>query len=162
MWLYLKIIHSTLRATFLKIFFFGLLSFQLYSQELLPFVENYSKSNYQGDNQIWNVAQGNDKAMYFANNHYFLRYDGVQWEKYMLPNKTIIRSILVDGDKIYSGSYKEFGYWVRKEGKMIYTSISNSTTVFNEKENEEIWKFFFMMERKLRKHRFHFLFLTAL
>ncbi|WP_396187459.1 hypothetical protein, partial [Flavobacterium sp.] len=58
--LYLKIIHSTLRATFVKIFFFGLLSFQLYSQELLPFVENYSKSNYQGDNQIWNVAQGND------------------------------------------------------------------------------------------------------
>jgi len=131
-----------LRATFVKIFFFGLLSFQLYPQELLPFVENYSKSNYQGDNQIWNVAQGNDKAMYFANNHYLLRYDGVKWEKYMLPNKTIIRSIMVDGDKIYSGSYKEFGYWIRKEGKMIYTSISSGTSVFNEKENEEIWKIF--------------------
>lgn len=142
MWLYLKINHTTLRAIFSKIFFFGFLSFQLYAQELLPFVENYSKSNYQGDNQIWNVAQGNDKAMYFANNHYFLRYDGVQWEKYMLPNKTIIRSVMVDGDKIYSGSYKEFGYWVRKDGKMIYTSISNSTTVFDEKENEEIWKIF--------------------
>jgi hypothetical protein len=30
-------------------------------------------------------------------------------------NKTIIRSILVEGDRIYSGSYKEFGYWYRKE-----------------------------------------------
>jgi DNA-binding CsgD family transcriptional regulator len=114
----------------------------LYPQELLPFVENYNKSNYQGDNQIWNLVQGEDKAMYFANNHYLLRYDGVKWEKYMLPNKTIIRSIMVDGDKIYSGSYKEFGFWVRKGGKMMYTSISSRTTVFDEKENEEIWKIF--------------------
>jgi hypothetical protein len=36
------------------------------------------------------VAQGSDDAMYFANNHYLLRYDGVKWEKNMLPNKTII------------------------------------------------------------------------
>ncbi len=131
-----------MKTRILKFILIGLISFQLYPQELLPFVENYNKSNYQGDNQIWNVAQGKDKAMYFANNHYLLRYDGVKWEKYTLPNKTIIRSIMVDGDKIYSGSYKEFGYWIRKEGKMIYTSISNSKRVFDEKENEEIWKIF--------------------
>lgn len=142
MWLYLKINHFILRAFFTKIFVFGFLSFQVYAQELLPFVENYSKSHYQGDNQIWNVAQGNDNAMYFANNHYFLRYDGVKWEKYTLPNKTIIRSILAVDNKIYSGSYKEFGYWVRKDGKMMYTSISSSTAVFDDKENEEIWKIF--------------------
>ncbi len=131
-----------MKTILLKILFFGLLSFSLYPQELLPFVENYNKSNYQGDNQIWNVAQGNDLAMYFANNHYLLRYDGVKWEKYTLPNKTIIRSIMVDGDKIYSGSYKEFGYWFRKNGKMNYVSISNGKNVFEENENEEIWKIF--------------------
>ena len=109
---------------------------------MLPFVENYNKSNYQGDNQTWNVSQGNDNAMYFANNHYLLRYDGVKWEKNTLPNKTIIRSILVDGDKIYSGSYKEFGYWLRKNGKMIYVSISSDKKVFDDSENEEIWKIF--------------------
>lgn len=128
------------RITVLILLYF--ISFQLYSQELLPFVENYSKSNYQGDNQIWNVAQGNDDAMYFANNYYLLRYDGVKWEKYTLPNKTIIRSIMVDGDKIYSGSYKEFGYWFRKEGKMHYVSISKGNKVFDENKNEEIWKIF--------------------
>jgi DNA-binding CsgD family transcriptional regulator/cbb3-type cytochrome oxidase subunit 3 len=131
-----------LKARISKLILLYLISSQLYSQELLPFVENYNKSNYQGDNQIWNVAQGNDEAMYFANNHYLLRYDGVKWEKNMLPNKTIIRSIMVDGDKIYSGSYKEFGYWFRKEGKMNYVSISNGKHVFDEKENEEIWKIF--------------------
>ncbi|MBC7846474.1 MAG: histidine kinase [Flavobacterium sp.] len=121
---------------------FIILNCYSYSQEILPFVENYSKLYYQGDNQIWNVAQGNDKAMYFANNHYLLRYDGVIWEKYTLPNKTIIRSIMIEGDKIYSGSYKEFGYWYRKDGKMHYVSITKNLRLFDEKDNEEIWKIF--------------------
>ncbi|MFV8342621.1 histidine kinase [Flavobacterium sp. XS2P39] len=128
------------RITLIILLYF--ISFQFYSQELLPFVENYNKSNYQGDNQIWSVAQGNEGAMYFANNYYLLRYDGVKWEKYSLPNKTIIRSVMVDGDRIYTGSYKEFGYWFRKEGKMHYVSISKNKKVFDENNNEEIWKIF--------------------
>lgn len=114
-----------------------------FSQELLPFVENFTKSDYNGDNQVWNVAQGNDNAMYFANNKYFLRYNGVKWEKYTLPNKTIIRSIFIDGDKIYSGSYKEFGYWKRLQGKMVYFSLSKGKNIFyGSSDNEEIWKIF--------------------
>jgi AraC family transcriptional regulator, chitin signaling transcriptional activator len=131
-----------LKTRLLHILFFGFLSLQLNAQELLPFVENYSKSNYQGDNQIWNVVLGNDNAMYFANNYYLLRYDGVKWEKYTLPNKTIIRSIMVDGDRIYSGSYQEFGYWFRKDAKMHYVSITKGKKVFDVNNNEEIWKIF--------------------
>ncbi|MDI5950515.1 helix-turn-helix and ligand-binding sensor domain-containing protein [Flavobacterium yafengii] len=133
-----------MKARITTIILLYLISFPLYSQELLPFVENYSKSDYQGDNQIWSVAQGNDNAMYFANNYYLLRYDGVKWEKYSLPNKTIIRSVMVDGDRIYTGSYKEFGYWFREKGKMLYVSISNfnKTKVFDDSDNEEIWKIF--------------------
>ena len=131
-----------MKSKLLYILFFILASVQLYAQELLPFVENYNKSDYQGDNQIWSVAQGNDAAMYFANNYYLLRYDGVKWEKYSLPNKTIIRSVMVDGDRIYTGSYKEFGYWFRKNGKMYYVSISNKSNVFDDSDNEEIWKIF--------------------
>ncbi|MCD0469236.1 histidine kinase [Flavobacterium sp. JAS] len=131
-----------MKSILLKTFFFFFIAFQIQAQELLPFVENYNKSDYQGDNQIWNVVQGKDNAMYFANNHYLLRYDGVLWEKYSLPNKTIIRSILIEGDKIYSGSYKEFGYWYRKEGKMHYVSITKNLRLFDEKDNEEIWKIF--------------------
>lgn len=133
---------NNLKTILLKSFFFFFIAFHIQAQELLPFVENYNKSDYQGDNQIWNVAQGSDKAMYFANNHYLLRYDGVIWEKYSLPNKTIIRSILIEGDRIYSGSYKEFGYWYRKNGKMNYVSITKKLRLFAEKDNEEIWKIF--------------------
>lgn len=131
-----------MKSILLKSLFFFFIASQIQAQELLPFVENYNKSNYQGDNQIWNVVQGKDNAMYFANNHYLLRYDGVKWEKYSLPNKTIIRSILIEGDRIYSGSYKEFGYWYRKEGKMQYISITKNLRLFDEKDNEEIWKIF--------------------
>ncbi|WP_417941503.1 LuxR C-terminal-related transcriptional regulator [Flavobacterium sp. RS13.1] len=132
-----------MKSILLKLlFFFFFITAPIQSQELLPFVENYNKSNYQGDNQIWSVAQGKDKAMYFANNHYLLRYDGVIWEKYTLPNKTIIRSIMIENDKIYSGSYKEFGYWYRKNGKMQYVSITKNLRLFDEKDNEEIWKIF--------------------
>lgn len=101
-----------------KKYFINLLVFFVFSsvkgQELLPFVENFTKSNYNGDNQVWSIAQGSDNAFYFANNHYLLRYNGVRWEKYSLPNKTIIRSVFTDDDKIYSGSYNEFGYWKRE------------------------------------------------
>ena len=133
---------NVLKAKLLHILFFGFISLQLSAQESLPFVENYNKSNYQGDNQIWNVVQGKDDAMYFANNYYLLRYDGVKWEKYTLPNKTIIRSIMVDGDRIYSGSYQEFGYWFRKDAKMHYLSITKGKKVFDANDNEEIWKIF--------------------
>ena len=138
----LKIKPNILKSILPKFIFFFFIAFQIQAQELLPFVENYNKSDYQGDNQIWNVVQGNDDAMYFANNHYLLRYDGVIWEKYTLPNKTIIRSIMIEGDKIYSGSYKEFGYWYRKDGKMHYVSITKKLRLFDEKDNEEIWKIF--------------------
>lgn len=124
---------------FLQLFFVT----PAFAQELLPFVENFTKSEYNGDNQVWNVVQGNDNAMYFANHHYFLRYNGVGWEKYSLPNKTIIRSIFVDGDRIYCGSYKEFGYWKRIEGKMQYFSVSKGKSLFlGNADNEEIWKIF--------------------
>ncbi len=115
----------------------------VFSQEALPFTENFTKSAYQGDNQNWNVVQGSDNAMYFANNHYLLRYNGNIWEKYTLPNKTIIRSLFVVGDRIYCGSYREFGYWQRKEGIMHYHSVSQGKNLFTGRsENEEIWKVF--------------------
>ncbi|MBN8642395.1 MAG: histidine kinase [Flavobacteriales bacterium] len=121
--------------------FFVLISFDLQSQELLPFVENFTKTDYNGDNQVWSVCQGKDNAMYFANNHNLLRYNGVKWERYTLPNKTIIRSVFSDGDRIYCGSYNEFGFWKRNEGKMRYTSLSKNKNFFiGASNNEEIWK----------------------
>lgn len=66
---------------------------------------------------------------------------------------------MVDGDKIYSGSYQEFGYWYRKNAKMQYVSISNGRKVFNEKNNnDEIWKIF-KFENKIYFQSFNGLFI---
>ncbi len=114
-----------------------------FSQEMLPYVENFSKADYLGENQVWDVCQGSDKAMYFANNHYFIRYNGVKWERYTLPDQTIIRSVFAKDKKIFTGSYNEFGFWKREQGKMLYTSLSKNKNLFiKESINEEIWKIF--------------------
>ena len=127
----------------LLVIVFPLLCCNSSAQELLPFVKNFSKAEYVGDNQVWSITQAEDNAIYFANHHYFLRYNGVKWEKYSLPNKTIIRSVFADGDRIYCGSYKEFGYWKRVNGKMLYQSISAGKDLFTGSAiNEEIWKIF--------------------
>lgn len=132
-----------MKSAALKILFFVFVAFQLQAQELLPFVENFTKSEYHGDNQNWNITQGSDNAIYFANNHYFLRYNGVKWEKYTLPNKTIIRAVKAVKDRIYCGSYKEFGYWQRIAGKMKYFSLAADKNLFSGRSaNEEIWKIF--------------------
>ncbi|WP_333693982.1 histidine kinase [Flavobacterium sp.] len=115
----------------------------LKAQELVPFVENFTKSDYNGDNQVWSLAQGNDNAMYFANNHFLLRFNGVKWERYSLPNKTIIRSVFAHEDKIYTGSYNEFGYWKRENGVLKYFSLVQKTPLFQDSsKSEEIWKIF--------------------
>ena len=137
-----NIISLTLKikAIFLFIIFQNFFSF---GQEMLPYIENFSKSNYKGDNQVWNLCQAKDNAMYFANNHFFLRYNGVKWEKYTLPNKTIIRSVFADNDLIFTGSYTEFGYWKREKTTMVYHSLSSGKSLFDgNSNNEEIWKIF--------------------
>lgn len=63
-------------------------------------------------------------------------------------NKTVIRSIFIDDDKIYSGSYKEFGYWKRMNGKMEYFSLTRGKNIFQGgSDNEEIWKIFKYKDR---------------
>lgn len=126
--------------------FIALISFfpcLIYSQDILPFVENFSKADYNGDNQIWNITKGSDNAMYFANNRFLLQYNGASWRQYLLPYKTIIRSVFSDKNRIYTGSYNEFGYWERNAGDLVYHSLSTGKSLFKgSSANEEIWKIF--------------------
>ena len=125
------------------LFFLFLQNLLSFGQQLLPYVDNFSKANYNGDNQVWNLSQAADNAYYFANNHFLLRYNGAKWEKYTLPNKTIIRSVFAHKDKIFTGSYNEFGYWKRESGILKYYSLSHNKSFFEgNSNNEEIWKIF--------------------
>jgi len=102
---------------FLNIFCFG--------QELPP-ITKYSPDTYKAGNQNWMISQDKNYFVYFANNEGLLEFNGSNWNLYKSPNETIIRSVKVIEDKIYTGCYMEFGYWTRQpNGLLKYTSLSD-------------------------------------
>lgn len=71
------------------------------------------------------IAQDENHFVFFANNEGLLEFNGATWELYPSPNETILRSVKVIGNKIYTGCYMEFGYWSRQaNGKLKYYSLS--------------------------------------
>ncbi|WP_222983416.1 helix-turn-helix and ligand-binding sensor domain-containing protein [Flagellimonas meishanensis] len=123
--------------------FFFLLSFGLFGQELPP-IQNYAPSEYQAENQNWAISQSREKLIYIANSKGLLEYNGAKWTLFPSPNGTIIRSVKVVGDKIYTGCYMEFGYWTQDNlGRLVYTSLSEQIKK-NLIEDEEFWGIFHM------------------
>src|SRR5260221_2989316 len=62
----------------------------------IPAIVNYSKQTYNAGSQNWGIAQDKNGIVYFANNDGLLTFDGNFWRKYLLPNKTKVRSIAID------------------------------------------------------------------
>jgi ligand-binding sensor domain-containing protein/DNA-binding CsgD family transcriptional regulator len=105
-----------------------------------PRIKNFSKSTYHADNQNWSIGQDKQGTLYFANSQGLLTFDGVSWNLYVLPKNTIVRSVEVTNDKVFVGSYEEFGYFEKAEnGGMKYTSLKSLVKNF-EFHNEDIWK----------------------
>ncbi|MDO6517521.1 helix-turn-helix and ligand-binding sensor domain-containing protein [Zobellia uliginosa] len=109
------------------------------AQELPP-IKNYTPQEYNGEYQNWGISQSSSKTIFIANHMNLLEFDGSTWHRYKLPNASIIRSVKAVDDRIYTGSYKEFGYWKKdNNGELQYTSLSDSLTV-TMAEDEEFWK----------------------
>lgn len=105
-----------------------------------PTVTNYTSRQFDASNQNWACGQDGDGIMYFGNNDGLLVFDGARWKCYPVPGHYIVRSVTVDGNRVYTGSYQQFGYFSRDDfGEMRYTSISDSIdpALFND---DEIWK----------------------
>lgn len=117
---------------------FILLSTSLFSQVLPPIVK-YAPTTYGAGNQNWMISQDQQHYVYFANNDGLLEFNGSTWELYASPNETIVRSVKVIDNKVYTGSYMEFGFWKRQtNGKLKYTSLSN--TIKNKiLDDEQFW-----------------------
>lgn len=106
-----------------------------------PIIKNYSKKAYNAGSQNWEIVQGLNGKMYFANNNGLLEFDGVHWNLYPISNFSVVRSINQTPDgKIYAGGFGEFGYFqLNDSGILEYTSMVNilkeEYRVFG-----EIWK----------------------
>tara|TARA_R110000868_G_scaffold28633_2_gene107222 strand:- start:85556 stop:88255 length:2700 start_codon:yes stop_codon:yes gene_type:complete len=109
-------------------------------QKVLPPIYNYRIFDYKAASQNWDVAVDSTGALYAANNKGLLYYNGEEWVLNKLPNNTIIRSVKVVDDKIFTGSYEEFGFWKKnKFGLLDYTSLTH--LIKNYKfTNEEFWQ----------------------
>jgi ligand-binding sensor domain-containing protein/DNA-binding CsgD family transcriptional regulator len=114
------------------------MSFVLFSQEFPPIIK-YSSAVYGAGNQSWMISQDDQNYLYFANNDGLLEYNGTNWQLYPTPNETIVRSVKVIANKIYTGCYMNFGYWNRQSnGKLKYTSLSD--TIKNKiLDDEQFW-----------------------
>ena len=126
-----------LKKSIISIFWF-LFTLVVFSQELPP-INVFTPNDYNAENQNWSISQNNDKYIYVANNKGLLEYDGVTWRLFETPNETIMRSVKVYKDKIYTGCYMEFGFWDKLDtGELKYTSLSSSGKI-NFIEDEQIW-----------------------
>ncbi|MBL0682233.1 LuxR family transcriptional regulator [Aquimarina mytili] len=108
------------------------------AQELPP-IQNFSPKEYNAENQNWSISQSSNKLIYVANNKGLLEYNGASWKLYPSPNESIMRSVGVVEDRIYTGCFMEFGYWQKNDlGILNYTSLTQQTGV-KLLEDEEFW-----------------------
>ncbi len=120
------------------LFNMALTSFAVICQEAAP-IQNFYPKDYHGENQNWGISQAADKLIYVANSGGLLEYNGADWKLYPSPNESIIRSVKVIGDRIYTGCYMDFGFWQKNElGILNYTSISKKTGI-ELITDEEFW-----------------------
>lgn len=91
----------------------------------LPQIINFTKNDFKGGTQTWDIEQDKNGQMYFANNEGLITYDGTYWKTYPLPNKTILRSIAISSNGlIYAGGQGEMGFFsANQQGFLHYTSL---------------------------------------
>ena len=120
------------------LYFLVFLTPHIFSQELPP-ITNYSPKEYNGEYQNWSISQSPSKNIFAANHSSLLEFDGNAWHRYTLTDTPIIRSVKAVNDKIYTGSYREFGYWIKNDnGRLRYTSLSEKL-ITPLAEDEEFW-----------------------
>lgn len=113
--------------------------YSLNAQELPP-INAFTTLDYGADNQNWSITQSEDKQIFVANNKGLLNFNGEDWSLYPSPNQSIIRSVHAHKDKVYSGCFRDFGYWIKDEkGIFSYHSLVKEFDI-SLLEDEQFWK----------------------
>ena len=118
----------------------ALLALPAAAQDFLPMVRSYLSGDYGAGRQNWSACSGPDGVMYFGNDDGLLDFDGEEWRLNRLPSGKTVRSILCEDDRIYVGSYEEFGYFSPAgNGELQYSSLSDLLADYD-MSNDEIWR----------------------
>lgn len=103
-----------MKKVFLLILICNALASALMAQSKLaiPSIKSYTTADYNAGSGIWDIKQGKNGMLYFANNDGLLTFDGSYWKTYPMPNKSAIKSLEIDpSGKIYVGGQDEIGYF---------------------------------------------------
>ncbi|HMH23139.1 MAG TPA: triple tyrosine motif-containing protein [Puia sp.] len=107
---------------------------------LIPEIINFPKKTYESGNQNRDIGQDRRGLLYFANDDGLLVYDGTYWRTYPLPNGSIVRSLAVEGDRIYIGGQQEIGYFFfDQRGGLSYQSLKQLIPP-GETEFSDVWR----------------------
>lgn len=106
----------------------------------LPPIVNYTRQDYPGGGQTWDLDMDRNGILYFANNEGLMTFNGHSWKLLPVPNHTRLRSVKADKDgRIYVGAQDDFGYYLADaDGVLRYTSLK--PVVRNRKDQfADIW-----------------------
>ncbi|MEO0554310.1 MAG: triple tyrosine motif-containing protein [Bacteroidota bacterium] len=114
----------------------------------LPFIHQYSTSEYKAGIQNWSIRQDKRSLIYVANNFGVLEYDGSNWIRYQVVNGTKVRDLaLADNGLIYVASQGDFGYlYPNAVGAYEYISLADSLAS-EFRDFDETWKVFYTPEQ---------------
>ena len=122
-----RVLYKILNFLFLFLFLFT--EIHIFSQILdlpgLPYTKNFSKEEVKVGLKIFDISQGSDGLLYFAQPGSLIEYDGFRWTKYTEGVQSDLRAVLYKDDKhIYTGGHGGFGYWYKTtNGKLNYKSL---------------------------------------
>jgi DNA-binding CsgD family transcriptional regulator len=103
-------------------------------------ITNYSPNELFSGNQNWDIASDGVHRIFVANNYGLIVLDNSGIRLYPSPTQTILRSVAWIDNRIYTGSFEEFGYWESDaSGDLIYTSLL-PRLVDSSMNNDEIWR----------------------
>ena len=109
------------------------------SAQELPSIDNFSQKEYNAGAQNWSISQSSEGYLYVANNAGLLEFNGAKWKLYETPNLTIMRSVNVFENKIFTGFYMDFGFWERDDfGELGYMSLVSNYNI-PILEDEQFW-----------------------
>ena len=75
-------------------------------QELPP-IQIFTPKQSALGNQNWMISQGKEGTIFFANNKGLASFNGEQWVRYPTLDNSIMRSVQVIGDLIFTGNYMD-------------------------------------------------------
>ena len=109
--------------------------------QALPPTRQFTPEDYNGGSQNWALSQDRNDFIYVANNDGLLEFNGSQWRRYASPDGSIVRAVHAAGERVYTGSYMDFGYWERRaDGRLRYQSLAEQLTAGSILDDEQFWR----------------------